>query len=87
MGPEGSSLEISWREICLNLLLGTRGDQYYWTCTSQPGVLQYQWTACLIGVIHSFGRLDDKEDNAMMMIMGCCKSNPSASSTVAEKTN
>ena len=40
MGPEGSSLEISWREICLNLLLGTRGDQYYWTCTSQPGVLQ-----------------------------------------------
>ena len=27
MGPEGSSLEISWREICLNLLLGTRGDQ------------------------------------------------------------
>ena len=22
MGPEGSSLEISWREICLNLLLG-----------------------------------------------------------------
>ena len=39
-GAVGDLLEGDLPEPALGGPEGTRGDQYYWTCTSQPGVLQ-----------------------------------------------
>ena len=54
MCPEGSSLEISWREICLNLLLGDqRGPEG--TSTTGPVLLNLEYYKVVAAQLGSRG--------------------------------